>query len=260
MVDGTPYSPAINNLRNYHALGLRICGIAYNVANSFGGGVLEPRIGLTLNGRELVEQIHKLKIVLDVGGHTGEQTSLDAIAMSSGVPVICSHTNMLTLVNNPRNTSDRLIEAIARTGGVVGVTAFNDFHIRTGNDTSRPTFPQVSLDKHLDQYDHLKKLVGVDHIGLAPDFLAGRNGVFAAPEGASNPLPRLNENGSVNSLSPQAYSTWPWNEGAYVDGFDSIDKLPNVLRGLAQRGWTSEEIRKVMGGNWLRVYRQVWGA
>jgi membrane dipeptidase len=169
-----PGDPPPTALRAYYQLGLRICGIAYNVANMFGSGCLEPQIGLTRAGRRLVEEIHKLKIILDVGGHTGEQTSLDALAMSPGVTIICSHTNPLALIDNPRATSDRVLEAIAGTGGVIGITAFNDFHVRTRKDVDKLRMPQVSLGKHLDHYDYLKRLVGVDHIGLGPDFIEGR--------------------------------------------------------------------------------------
>ena len=142
--------PPPTPLRAYYEMGLRFCGINYNVVNIFGGGCLEPQIGLTRAGRRLVEEIHKLRIILDVGGHTGEQTSLDALDISTGVPVICSHTNVRALNDNPRCTSDRVIEAIAKTGGVIGLTAFNDFHARTRHDAHVPRTPQVGLEKHLD--------------------------------------------------------------------------------------------------------------
>ncbi|MBL8268539.1 dipeptidase [Steroidobacter sp.] len=236
--------PALSHLRAYHELGLRICGIAYNVANLFGGGCLEPQVGLTRAGRRLVEEIHRLRIILDVGGHTSEQTSLDALEMSKGVPVICSHTNIKTLNDNPRNTSDRVIEAIARSGGVIGLSAFNDFHARRRSDASVPRTPQVALDRHLDQYDYLKRLVGVDHIGLGPDFIEGNNG-----EGVVSP--------DTTTMVAEAYSSQrPWY---YVQGFENIGQLPNVTRGLLSRGWTTTEVHKVLGGNWLRVYRQIWG-
>ncbi|MEO8450442.1 MAG: membrane dipeptidase [Gemmatimonadota bacterium] len=260
---GALAGPAIANLRGYYELGLRTCGIAYNLANVFGAGCLEPHIGLTRNGRKLVEEIHKLRMVLDVGGHTGEQTSLDALAMSSGVPVMCSHTNIKTLNDNPRCTSDRVLEAIAKTGGVIGLTGFNDFHARTRNDAGVLRTPQVGLEKHLDQYDYLKKLVGVDHVGLGPDFTFGGTKPVpepprersAAESGAK--IPDRNANGSEQFASPEAYSVLtPW---FYVKGFENISELPNVTRGLIQRGWSTGEIRKVLGENWLRVYETVWG-
>lgn len=240
--DGVPRLPTISNLRAYRELGLRICGLVYNAANAFGGGALDPTVGLTRAGRRLVEEIHAQNIVLDVGGHTGEQTSFDALDMSDGVPVICSHTNIRALVDNPRNMTDKLIEKIASTGGVIGITSFNDFHARTRHDIDVPVTPQVSLDKHLDQYDHLKKLVGVDHIGLGPDFMYGRTDL----------------NVMIRELWPtDTYSEMPW---LMVKGFETISDLPNVTQGLMERGWSNSEIRKLLGENWLRVYAQVWGA
>lgn len=241
--DGGQAGPALGNLRAYQALGLRICGIAYNTENAFGGGCLVPNVGLTPLGRRLVEDIHRLRILLDVGGHTGEQTSFDALAMSAGVPVVCTHTNVRALNDNPRCNTDRFFEAIARTGGVIGLTAFNDFHARTRHDAGVPRTLQVGLERHLDQYDYLKKLIGVDHIGIGPDFIdgTGRNDVGTPNQG---------------SQPPQIYSQRPWY---YVRGFENISELPNVTAGLLARGWSAGDVRKVLGENWLRVYEQAWG-
>ncbi len=234
---GSPKTP----LRAFQEIGLRIIGLCYNVANLFGAGNLEPKVGLTRAGRRLVEEIHSLRMVLDVGGHTGEQTSLDAIAMSSGVPVICTHTNIASIANNPRCTSDRVIDAIAGTGGVIGITAVSDFHVRGDGFTGK--LPQVDIEKHLDQYDYIKKRVGVDHVGMGTDFVDG----MSIPYG-----------GGINpEIIPPDVIAEPW---MYVKGFESIDQLPNLIAGLRRRGWTQEEIDKAMGHNWLRVYEKVWGA
>ncbi|MBS0420288.1 MAG: membrane dipeptidase [Proteobacteria bacterium] len=238
--------PQPQNLRAYRQLGLRICGIAYNTANDFGGGCLDAQVGLTRAGRRLVEEVHRASMVLDVGGHTGEQTSFDAIAISAGVPVICSHTNVRALNDNPRCSSDRLLEAIARTGGVIGLSAFNDFHARKSSDSGVVRTPQVDLARHLDQYDYLKRLIGVEHIGLGPDFIEGRNN-----PGPLSPADRL-------VMAPEAYSQqMPW---FYVKGFENIGNLPNLTRGLLERGWSAAQVRQVLGENWLRVYERVWGA
>ena len=169
------YEPLYHALRASYQLGQRIQGICYNVSNIFGGGNLDDKTPLSRTGHVLVEEIHKLRMLLDVGGHTGEQTSLDAIAMAPEIPVICSHTNMETLVPNVRTTSDRLCEAIARTGGVIGITAVSDFQVRSLENYQQhgPRSPQATLDSHLDQYDYLKNLVGVDHVALGPDFGVG---------------------------------------------------------------------------------------
>lgn len=234
-------------LRVHHELGMRTQGIAYNVGTVFGGGCLEPNSPLTRTGRRLVEEIHKLRLVLDVGGHTGEQTSLDALAMSSGVPVVCTHTNVAALVPNPRASSDRVLEAIARTGGVIGVTAISDFQMRSAASLAKEGLrsPQATLDQHLDQYDYLKRLVGVDHVALGPDFIWGWGNAY-----------------SHSSADNLVFPTDTMSDGPtqMVRDFENISKLANVEHGLAQRGWSQAELDKLLGANWLRVYRAVWGA
>ncbi|MES2451330.1 MAG: membrane dipeptidase [Pseudomonadota bacterium] len=240
---GSSVLPAIGNLRGYRELGLRVCGLVYNVTSSFGGGAVDPQAGLTRAGKRLVEEIHKERILLDVGGHTSEQTSFDALEISTGVPVTCSHTNLRAKVDNERNMTDRLIERVAATGGVIGLTVDNDFHARTRHDGATPVTPQVGLEKHLDQYDYLKKLVGVDHISFGPDFMFDRPDLVEI-------IPELWP-ADIYSNNP------PW---FMVKDIKSISDLPNVTLGLMQRGWTDAELRKVFSENLLRVYEKVWGA
>lgn len=240
------YEPMRLTLRAHHELGLRFQGICYNVTNMFGGGCLDPRVPLTRAGKELVKAVHDLKIILDVGGHTGEQTSFDAIEMSSGVPIVCTHSNMAAINPNLRAISDRLAEAIAETGGVIGLTAVSDFLTRSRESLERypERSPRAQLSDILDQYDHLKKVVGIDHVGLGPDFIWGWGG--------------------QDSHDPEDDVIFP-NEvmgsgvGRTVNGFEDISELPNLVNGLRGRGWTNAELDKMLGENWLRVYRQVWG-
>lgn len=236
----SPIGSAATSLRAFHEIGLRQVGLCYNVANAFGSGCLEPEGPLTRAGRRLVEEMHSLGIILDVGGHTGERTTLDAIAISDGVPVICSHTNIAAIANNYRCISDRVIDAIAGTGGVIGITAVNDFHVR-GRGNTGPT-PHVGIEEHVDQYDYIKSRVGVDHVGMGTDFVGG----MAIPYG-----------GGINAeIITTDMVSEPWR---FIRGFESIAELPNLIDGLRRRGWTDEEVRKAMGANWLRVYQQVWG-
>ncbi|MDE2803752.1 MAG: membrane dipeptidase [Gemmatimonadota bacterium] len=236
----SPIGSAATSLRAFYEIGLRQVGICYNVANAFGSGCLEPEGPLTRAGHRLVEEMHSLGIILDVGGHTGERTTLDAIAISDGVPVICSHTNIAAIADNYRCISDRVIDAIAGTGGVIGLTAVNDFHVR-GRGNTGPT-PHVGIEEHVDQYDYIKNRVGVDHVGLGTDFVGG----MAIPYG-----------GGINAeIITTDMVSEPWR---FIRGFESIAELPNVIDGLRRRGWTDDEVRKAMGANWLRVYQQVWG-
>ncbi|MGH8319631.1 MAG: dipeptidase [Steroidobacteraceae bacterium] len=234
----------LGNLRAYHRLGLRIAGIAYNNSNIFGGGCIDPDVPLTVMGRRYVEEVHKQRLLLDCCGHTNDRTGIDAIRISPGVPVICSHTNVKALNNNPRNISDKAIEAIAKTGGVVGLTSDSDLIDRSIYDANVPHSPQVGLGKLLDQFDYVKKLVGADYVGIGPDFMTGRTD--------------LNKLGMQRQLWPaDIYSAWPWK---MVKGFETIVQLPNLVQGLLNRGWSVPDVRKVLGENWLRVYEKAWGA
>jgi membrane dipeptidase len=246
------FTTLAEGLRGYAQLGLRIVGLCYQNSNLFGGGCLEPREPLTHAGRRLVEEIHKKRLILDVGGHTGEQTSLDAIAISTGVPIVSTHTCMAAINPNVRCISDRLAVAIAQTGGVIGINALSDFHDRNEDSAliDGDHSPQASLDQHLDQYDYLRKLVGIDHIGLGPDFTAG---ISFAPAGKREAEDSLNWTYGSSTVGPQG--TLP-----YVKGYENISQLPNLVEGFKARGWSGADIGKVLGGNWLRVYERVWGS
>jgi len=232
-------------LRAYYELGLRIINLIYNMSNSFAGGCLNPHIGLSKSGRYLVSEMQKMGILVDCGGHTGEKTSLDIIEMAER-PVVCSHSNVAALNDNPRCTSDRVIEGIAKSGGVFGVTAISSFMI-WGPKTigkKREDLPKVAVSRMIDEFDYLKKLVGVDYIGLGPDFTHGANALID-PENSFIFPPEM------------SYRQQPIE---YVEGFEDITKLPNVEKKMRERGWKDEDIRKVFGENWLRVYEQAWGA
>jgi membrane dipeptidase len=239
--------PLKTNLRAYVELGLRICGITYNIANYFGGGCLDPHIGLSKAGRYLVEELHKHRVIVDIGGHTGEQASLDVLAMSSGVPIVCSHSNAAAITDNPRNTSDRVLEGIARSGGVVGLCPISDFVTRGREDASIPDWPQATLDDWLEHFDYLKRLIGADHIGLGPDFTQGwtPDFTFANPDEEAFVFPSI----MISAQQPPI---------VYVKGFENIKEIVNVEKGLRDRGWSDAEIKKVFGDNWLRAYGQVW--
>ena len=227
-------------LRGFQEIGLRIVGLCYNVTNAFGGGNLEPHVPLTRAGRRLVEEIHKLNIVLDVGGHTGEQTSLDAIAVAPEIPVVCTHTNVAAIANNPRCVSDRLIDAIASTGGVIGLSAVSDFHIRGDGNTGKVR--RATLDDHVDQYDYIKNRVGVEHVGMGTDSVEGM------------PIPYGNINTDIITTD---MIDEPWR---FIEGFEKIEEFPNLLAAFKRRGWSQREIDLAMGENWLRVYERVWGS
>lgn len=234
--------PALEAL---HRLGLRVQGLCYNVNDVFGSGCLDPVGPLSRAGQRLVEEIHRARVVLDVGGHTGERTSLDAIGRSAGVPVVCSHSNFASLNPNRRCISDRLAEAIAQTGGLIGLTAVSDFLIRNASraGTDGPSSPQAQLDTLLDHFDHGRRLVGAEHLALGPDFRWGQGAATVDPT-------------DTVTFTPDELSAGPIRD---VAGFEHIGELPNLIVGLRRRGWSERDLDSVLGGNWLRVFQRVWG-
>jgi membrane dipeptidase len=215
----------------FRDLGVRIVQIAYNQRTWAGDGCTErTNCGLSLFGLRLVEALNRLRMIVDCS-HTGENTTLDAIEASKA-PVIVSHTNVRALCDNPRGVSDRVIDAIARKGGVIGLTSFAYFLDKDGPAT---------LDHYLNNVDYLVRRVGVDHVGVGLDLIEGR--VYEPP---LDPL----------LYKPEAYPPLPWR---YARGLESYAEISNVTRGLLERDYPEESIRKIMGGNWLRIYREIWG-
>jgi membrane dipeptidase len=178
----------------------------------------------------LVEELNRLRMIVDCS-HTGENTTLDAIEASKA-PVIVSHTNVRALCDNPRGASDRVIDAIARKGGVIGLTSFAYFL-----NKDRP----ATLDDYLNNVDYLVRRVGVDHVGVGLDLIEGR--VYEPP---LDPI----------LYKPEAYPPLPWR---YARGIERYEEMSNVTRGLLERDYPEESVRQILGGNWLRVYREIWG-
>ena len=230
-------------LEMYYALGLRICGLCYNVRNLIGDGCTErTACGLSLFGERVVRKIQELGMVLDIGGHTSEATSWDALAITRG-PVVCTHTNCRALRDNPRCMTDDMMRAIARRGGVIGMTCYGYFL----------TDGKATLDTYLDHVDHAVRTAGVEHVGIGLDQIAYPAARRTPVEFA---LPSFQD--PLAAPRPRAYplDSAQW----YTEGLETIAQMPNITEGLVRRGYSHANIRLIMGENWLRVYEEVWGS
>jgi len=234
-------------------LGVRVIQLAYNERNVAADGCTERTdAGLSDFGVQLIERMNELRILVSLS-HTGRASTMDAMAVSEA-PVIFSHSNVRALVNNPRNIDDEQIKAVATTNGVVGVAAGSEFLSETDPSS-------VTLDDFLNHIGYIVDLVGVDHVAIGLDMVDNwsefeKTGIWD-PEGwdqerydrVFKPTAHgsgLNPGESVHGLTP-------------VTGLERIEKLPKVTEGLLRRKYSPEEVAKVMGGNLLRVYREVWG-
>ncbi len=226
----------VTRLVGLSAMGLRSAGLAYNVGNYVGSGCTELDPGpLSRFGVEFVKALQALRIVVDIGGHCSEATAFDALRHTTG-PVVCSHTTARALRSNPRAMTDGLMKAIADRGGVIGLAAFSFFLVPDGRGTV------ADFVRHL---DYIARLVGPDHVGLGLDFILGKR-----PTG-----PMTDREAFTPEAYPQRYEDW-----IYPDGLSDFTGLTNVVAGLLEKRYSSDDIAKVMGGNWLRVWREVWGS
>ena len=230
----------LKNLRIFYQLGLRQIQLTYNWRNLVGNGCLE-RVdgGLTRFGLELVEKMNEMGVVVDVA-HSGYRTTLDAIEASTE-PILFSHSNCKALYDHPRNKSDEQIKALAKKGGVMGMTLLTWFVSEK---------PGAMLDDLLDHFDHVIQLVGPDHVGFGSDL--GLPGWF------------VTEPDRLWEAVKAGYSAQDWNlvrpkYPPFVEGINDERRYITIAKGLKNRGYSIPDIRKVLGLNFLRVYREVLG-
>jgi membrane dipeptidase len=210
---------AIDALRAYHEVGLRSVQLTWNGPNALadGVGVPEPR-RLAGPAAGVMRELERLGIVIDVA-HLAEAPFWDLLGIAQG-PIVCSHANASVLCDHPRNLTDEQILAIASTGGYVGVCFIGDFIA-----AEAPT-----LDDLLDHVDHIAALAGTDAVAVGPDY------VEFAPDLMLGP-------GLEDHLGP--------------DGLRRVETLPVFTAGLLGRGYSEEDVARILGGNALRVLRRV---
>lgn len=226
----------------YHALGLRVVQLTYNKRCHVGDGIEEEdNAGLSRYGKSVVKRLNDTGIIVDCS-HTGMRTSMDAIELSSA-PVILSHANSRHIRNIPRNVPDELYRAIAATGGVIGVVGFPSFVTDA---------PRATMDHFLAHLEHIAGLVGIDHVGLGIDYYLGQH-PYASEAVAKQ---QFDERMKLGVWSASSYPAPPYY---YPEGIETPDKLWNLTAALLERGFSQSDVQKVLGQNWLRVYRQVWG-
>jgi len=244
-------------LRQYYNLGARYMTLTHtntnNWADSSGDATkagVKHHDGLSDLGKQVVREMNRLGMMVDIS-HTSDATFEDALAVSTA-PIIASHSSCRALVNHPRNLTDAMIVALAKKGGVVQINFNCNFlseKFRAAQATEEPllearfkqvtagkkmseaeidgTYQRLRLEMNLtranlsdvvDHIDHVRKIAGIDAIGIGSDF----NGITCAPQ-----------------------------------GLDDVSRFPNLTRALLERGYSEADIRKIYGGNFLRVMRAV---
>jgi membrane dipeptidase len=250
----------IHLLRDYYRLGVRYMTLSWSNTNEWAdssGDINDPKVehhnGLTEGGKNIVLEMNRLGMLVDIS-HVADKTFWDTIQVTKA-PVIASHSSARALSHHPRNMTDDMLRAVAKNGGVVQVNFYNAFideNYRKAADAQAkerdaavkayadqlkaagktPTYldadrierewaakiPRPPLSSLIDHIDHIAKVAGIDHVGLGSDF-----------DGVS---------------------------GATPQGIDSAADLPKITQALLDRGYNADDIRKILGGNLLRVFRQ----
>jgi membrane dipeptidase len=218
----------------YRDLGVRQMHFAYNRNNSVAGGCHDEERGLTSLGRSMVAAVNEAGVLMDCS-HTGRRSSLEIMDVSAG-PVIFSHSNPLALVEHGRNVTDEQIRACAGTGGVVCVSGVSGFL-----GTRTPAAGDVA--RHA---AYVADAVGVEHVGVGLDISFHQPGIDDTPPGAFD-------------------QTYWWPKSAGYDRaiarmtYTPIETWGLLDAALQRTGMTGDEAALVMGGNMMRVARQVWG-
>lgn len=215
-------------LQLYADLGVRWMLMVYNTRNRIGSGVHDTGDqGLTAFGREVIAELDRVGII-KCCSHTGYRTARDVLE-ASGKPVIFSHSNPRALKDHPRNIPDDLMRACAKTGGVVCI---NGIGIFLGDNDIRTE----TLANHI---DYAVELIGADHVGLGLDY------VFDPSE--------------MDAYLAAHPTMWP-EEWGYKPGMKVVapEQLPQLTEILLKRGHSAGDVSKILGGNMLRVAKEVW--
>src|SRR5579863_7423272 len=251
----------IHLLRDFYRLGVRYMTLSWSNTNEWAdssGDIDDPKIqhhnGLTDFGKQVVLEMNRLGMMVDIS-HVADKTFWDTIAVTKA-PVIASHSSARALVDAPRNMTDDMLRAVAKNGGVVDVNFFAGFldqnywnavqsqakdqaaavqkYMDELKSQGKPVnylevdrierewlakVPRPPLKALIDHIDHVAKVAGIDHVGLGSDF-----------DGVS---------------------------GATPQGIDSAADLPKITQALLDRQYSAEDIRKILGGNLMRVFREV---
>ena len=211
------------HLRNFHRLGLRSMQLTWNFRNELGDGVWEERTqgGLTHFGVAVVQEMNRLKMVIDLS-HLTRRGFFDALEISRD-PVIVSHSNASSVYKNSRTLDDDQIKAMAEQKGLVGILAIGRMIKAEG----------ATVEDVVDHLGYMANLVGVDYVALGFD--------FTKYDGPRTLKDRHHPN---KSLTP-------------IKNLEEIEDIPKLVEALQNRGFRDDDIKKILGENYIRVLRAI---
>ncbi|XKE45140.1 dipeptidase [Halomonas organivorans] len=230
----SPIEDDIDMVAVMRDLGLLIMQLTYNNQSLLACGCYEAEdSGITRFGRQVIREMNRVGMVIDMS-HSAERSTLEAVELSER-PVIISHANPASFHPAKRNKSDRVLRAIAESGGILGFSAY-PFHLKNG--------PDCSLEDFCDMVARTADLMGIEHIGIGTDLCQAQP--TSVLEWMRNG--RWSKEMDYGEGS-QANADWPRPLSWLRDSRD----FPNLITGLRRRGFDESSIARVMGRNWVEL-------
>lgn len=241
--DTAPLEGDPDRVKTFAELGIKIMQLTYNKRNLAGDGCLEKANGgISDFGRQVIARINAANVVLDLS-HAGQRTIAEGIEASKA-PLVISHSGCRNLVDFPRNTYDAELRALAAKGGVFGVYLMPFL---------RPK-GQAQAEDLLRHLDHAVNVCGEEHVGIGTDNpMLG----YTIDDAARKQQREFFEQRSRLGIAAPGEAPDVFN---LVEGYNSVDRFDRIAQDLRRRGWSSARIEKVLGGNFVRVLREVWKA
>lgn len=238
----------VSRVRFLKNLGIRIIQLTYNKRNLCGDGCLEPGdAGISDFGREVIGAVNEARMLLDLS-HAGRRTMSEAAQFSKAPPAV-THTACRNLVNNQRNLYDDQMKEIADRGGVVGIYLIA--YLRSGIGQPALNARGEDLIAHV---EHAAKVCGEDHIGIGTD---GGISTLVIDQAALDAQKaryeqRVSQGFATAGEGPDVFN--------YVPEYNSPRRYLTIGQDLAKRGWPTRRIEKLLGGNFARLFGEVWDA
>jgi membrane dipeptidase len=234
-LQGSEQFEHLDDVDRCFGFGQRISQLSYNFRSKIADGAFEPFDGgVSEYGGKVIGRMNSVGMVVDLG-HASDKTKLDALEISKK-PVILSHGNCRALIpNGLRASTDEAIRKLAAKGGVMGITDIA-FMVKA-------TDP-VTVEDVVNHFDHVRDLVGIEHVGVGSDAGIESNDLGSAA--AKDMLNKADKRYHVHG------------EYEIVKGMQGPTRMYELVAALVRRGYTDEQIRLVIGGNWARVLKEIW--
>ena len=232
----------LSTLEVFRDLGVRVMQLSYNRLSPFAAGVMEPNArGLTTLGHNALREMNRLGIAIDLS-HANPTTTAEVLVLSSQPPVM-THAGCAALHAHPRNKTDEQLRELAARGGVVGIYDLPYL-------TASPRQPTV--DDYLAHLAHALEVAGEDHVGVGSDVPIAP--LDTAPEGMADIDREIKERRAAGLSAPEE------DRPPFVAGLNVPRRMEIIADRLLKRGYPAAVAEKVLGANFARVFREIWGS